>query len=95
MSDTNFPSDLGCVVCHHIFNGVRPVRLVVHEFDGSWGFYCGGVDHSQDETSQDFKWMRVAVLLERDKTVAVMAGLSRGEEAERIEVGKIWNISKI
>lgn len=93
-AESVFPAELGCVVCRHVFEGTRPVKLAAHELDGSWGFYCGDVDHSQDENTEDYKWMKVGLLIDRDDSISDLSSLSRGEEAERKEVGKPWVVTK-
>lgn len=94
-SESSFPEELGCVVCRHVFEGTRPVKLAAHELDGSWGFYCGDVDHSQDEDTEDYKWMKVGILIDRDVSISDLSSLPRGEEAERKRVGESWIVTKI
>lgn len=85
-----FPRDLGAVVCCHVFNGERSIRLVIHEDDGGWSFYCGEADHSTDEDTQDYRWISVGVLMDRDLRIIDTADLRRGFEAERESLSHPW-----
>lgn len=36
-------------VCMHVYDRVRPVKLITHERDGTWQILCGEYDH--DDTN--------------------------------------------
>ena len=85
-----FPHDLGAVVCCHVFNGDRSIRLVIHEDDGGWSFYCGEADHSTDDDPLVYRWISVGVLMDRDQSIVDTADLKRGFEAERESPSHPW-----
>jgi hypothetical protein len=72
-------------VCHHVFEGSRPIRLVVHE-DGDWQVLCG----EQHETGDRPRVVGLNHLLERDPGIAEVLDLKQDWEAERHAVGGPW-----
>lgn len=95
MSQPNFPRQLGCIVCSHVFDGSRPVLLIAHDRDDSWQFLCGGSDHGTDETAEDYHWVGVGHLLNRDPMLEAMSALPKGYEAERPSISDDWATSQI
>ena len=77
---------LGVVCCGYVFRRERSVRLVSHEEDG-WQFLCGGVDHFG---SKDGNLIMIRILLGFDPTLAEVADLPVGWEAERKDQGSSW-----
>jgi hypothetical protein len=43
---------LDAIVCEHIANKQRPVKLVFHNIDYSWEFMCGHADHTDFNKAQ-------------------------------------------
>ena len=43
---------LDAIVCEHIANKQRPVKLVFHNTDYSWEFMCGHDDHTDFNKAQ-------------------------------------------
>ena len=63
---------LNAIVCEHIANKQRPVKLVFHNYDYSWEFMCGHADHT------DFKKAQIIPLdnlLDQDKSLLVLKDL--------------------
>ena len=80
------PTNLGVIVCKHVFEASRPVLLIAHGAEG-WDFVCGGRDH---DGVDDFHLVGVGHLLDRDRTLNECADLPRGFEAERPSAGSSW-----
>ncbi|MBW8732977.1 MAG: hypothetical protein JF571_01460 [Asticcacaulis sp.] len=38
-------------ICHHVMEGSRPVKCVVHDTDGDWQVLCGEVDNDIDKAT--------------------------------------------
>ncbi len=79
------PHNLTSYVCSHVFEGTRPILLVVRE-DGDWMFMCGDTDHGPD----DCHVVGVGHLIDRDPTLEECADIPNGYEAERSAVGEPW-----
>lgn len=80
---------LGVCVCKHIFEDSRRVRLVLRYSDGDWGFFCGENDHDDQ-----FHWVGIEHLLERDPSLQAVSNLQKGYIAERTNVNTSWEIKK-
>ncbi len=37
------------LICKHVSEGERQVRLIMHERDGDWQIVCGEYDHGDDD----------------------------------------------
>jgi hypothetical protein len=72
-------------VCHHVFEGSQPIRLVAHE-DGDWQFLCGQ-EHAPGDGP---RVVGLNHLLKRDPSLGEILELHQGWEAERQEVGGPW-----
>lgn len=73
------------VVCGHVLNFERPIRLVVHHADGGWQFTCGGYDHPEDVS--DFGTVHIGRLLARQPSLSECLNLDRGRLAEASDGG--------
>ena len=72
-------------LCPHVFAGTHPVLLVVHE-GGDWQYLCGG-DHDPDSLPRVVCRTHV---LDSDPSLAALADLKEGWEAERTSVDAPW-----
>ena len=79
------PSNLGVIICSHVFEASRPILLVTHDSDG-WNFACGGTDHGDD----DFHNVGVGHLTSRDSGINDCADLQCGYIAERQDQSSPW-----
>jgi hypothetical protein len=77
-------------VCLHVLAGDRPVLYACRE-DGDLVLACGGEDHRQ--SADDWKVAHLGHALDRDTTVAEVADLPEGTQAERAAVGEPWILS--
>lgn len=84
----SFPQDMHhkAYVCHHVFNGSRPV-LLVSRADGDWCFLCGS-EHPQDASA--YKVVGIGHVLESDSSLLQLSDLPPEWEAERTEVDQEW-----
>lgn len=73
-------------VCGHVFEGSRPVLLVVRE-DGDWQLLCGGSHHAGEKP----RVVGLEHLLERDHRVREVMDLNEGWEAERSGGAAQWH----
>jgi hypothetical protein len=80
------PSNLGVIVCDHVFRASRSILLVAHVAEG-WNFACGQHDHRGTE---DFHNVGVGHLTARDPSVNECANLECGYVAERSSLGAAW-----
>lgn len=37
------------IMCGHVHDGTRPLRMIEHTPDGDWDFMCGAQDHDTQE----------------------------------------------
>ncbi|HZX79920.1 MAG TPA: hypothetical protein VFE72_03070 [Lysobacter sp.] len=79
------PRHLAVLICRHVFEHSRPVLLVRNQED-TWSLLCGGEDHGDE----DFCYVGVGHLLDRDPTLDACADLLQDHEAERSAVGGAW-----
>jgi hypothetical protein len=80
-----FLESKGCFACIHVLRG-DPVRLYVHELDGSLQFLCGAGGHGDD----DYAWVHAEHILANNRDMVDMPAVNFGFEAERDGVGKPW-----
>lgn len=85
-----FRNDFGVFCCPHIFRKEGPILLVIRDPDGKWKFLCG-----KDEDNNDLHHIGVGQLLQRDKTLDVMASLSMATGAKREDVLSDWEYIKL
>jgi hypothetical protein len=82
-----FPKDLGAVVQQTVLDGSKPARLVVHTEGGGWAIGDGLNDPNLPGASiATHIWHAI----ERNSSVASLAGLPPGHEANRSEPGDPW-----
>ncbi len=74
-------------ICDHVFDGKRPVRLVVHDRDGDWQLTCGEFDHDFSNA----KLICSACALDQFSEFAKHQALAPGFLAEWVEEG--WQIA--
>ena len=79
------PSDLGVVVCPHVFREERPI-LYVFRSEKRWQFLCGDVDHS----GSNGHLVGVGHLTDRDPSLNELADLEIGCGAERKGLDDEW-----
>lgn len=84
--------NLKTYVCTHVFDGTKPVLLVVHDKDGDWSFVCG---EPHENSAEAYRVVGVGHLTFRDPTLNECADLPAGFEAERSAVGRQWMRTKI
>ena len=80
------PSNLGVIVCDHVFRASRPILLVAHDAEG-WDFVCGQHDHSGVD---GFHNVGVGHLVGRDPSINECADLECGYIAARSSQGAMW-----
>lgn len=86
-----FPQDLGAVVLRDVLSGRAPALQVVHFDDGYWGISDGHHVPSAKNLEPTHIWHVVG----RDRTLAELATLPPGHQADRDHVGEPWVISPI
>jgi hypothetical protein len=87
--DDRFPDDLGAVVMHSILDGRRPALQVVHFEDGTWGV----ADAIDTPTERNMTATHLRHVLDRDPTIAELATMGPGYQADRDVVDDAWLIS--
>ena len=78
-------SEIGVLICPHIFERTKPVLLVAREY-GDLMFLCGA-EHSENEK---FHVVGLNHLLDHDPTLREVSDIEEGYEAERQSVGDPW-----
>ena len=73
-------------VCHHVFDGSRPI-LLVSRADGDWCFLCGGFH--QDNAS-DYRVVGIGHVVDSDKSLDELHDLPVDWEAERQDMHSAW-----
>ena len=89
MSDEHDKGGARGIICHHSLTGTRPVGLVLHHLDGTWGFIC------DDENAHHGNADELSVICSHCAFGQFVAGLQRedvppGHEAERPDKGSRW-----
>ena len=68
------------LVCEHILQAERSIKLVVHHSDGMWQFACGDYDHATDAAGVG--GVCIAHLIDRQPDVQSCLDLEPGFLAE-------------
>ena len=85
-----FPATLGAVVQRTVLHQVEPARLVVHDLDGDWAIGDGVNDPNLPDACMATHIAHVVAL---DPTLATLASLPPGHQAERGSPADEWQIS--
>jgi hypothetical protein len=83
-------SELLCIVCPHVFARERPVRVLIHHYDGSWQAVCGERDHRED--CGDFHPVGLNHIIDRQSDMRQFEGLRTSTIAEYTTDG--WQVSR-
>lgn len=83
-----FPASLGAVVHRTVLNGVEPAREVIHADDRSWLVGDGGVNGPNQPNAAVVSHTLHAI--ERNSSIAQLAGMPRGRIATRSSPGSRW-----
>ena len=83
-----FPQDLGAVVMPSVLSGKAPALQVVHFESGHWGI-ADGVGNPNRNLEATHIWHVIGT----DRTLAELATLPPGHQADRDRVGEPWVIS--
>ncbi len=86
-----FPPDLVAVVMRDVLSGKAPALQVVHFDDGNWGVADG--HHAPSERNLDVAHIRH--VLELDESLAGLATLPPGYQADRDAPGQPWVVLPI
>jgi hypothetical protein len=78
-----------CLVCPHVLDDERPVRVLIHHGDGTWQAVCGESDHATD--FNDFQTVCVRHLFDRQKNLLECEAMGQDYIAEW-EGGR-WKVS--
>jgi len=87
--DDTFPARLGVAVMHTVLNGEMPALQVVHAAEDWWGV-ADGVNSPNGHASTTAHMQHV---LELDPTLAELATLAPGFQADRDDVESPWVVS--
>ena len=85
-----FPATLGAVVQRTVLHQAEPARLVVHDLDGDWAIGDGVNDPNLPGACIA---THIAHVLALDPTLAPLASLPPGHQAERGSPAGEWQIS--
>jgi hypothetical protein len=83
-------SELLCIVCPHVFADERPVRVLIHHYDGSWQAVCGERGHRED--CGDFQAIGLNHIVDRQPEILQFEDLSSSTIAEHTPEG--WQVSR-
>jgi hypothetical protein len=87
--NNRFPDDLGAVVMNSVLDGHRPALQVVHFETGDWGV----ADGTATPRVRNLTATHLRHVLDRDPTLAELATMEPGYQADRDAVGEPWLIS--
>ncbi len=87
--DGKFPQSLGAVVQQTVLDGRVPALYVGHSPDNDWVVYDGVSDPDADGAVVA---VHISHVVDRDPTLAELATLPVGYEADREAVGAPWII---
>jgi hypothetical protein len=87
--DDKFPARLGVAVMHTVLNGEMPALQVVHAAE-DWWRVADGVNSPNGDASTTAHMQHV---LELDPTLAELATLAPGFQADRDDVESPWVVS--
>jgi len=82
------PQNLATFTTAHVMERGLPILLAVHDHDGDWQFHWGG-----SVTRADCKVVCLEEVFLLDPSIAAVADLPRGWQAERTAVGQPWTPS--
>jgi len=82
-------TEIASVVCPHVFANTRPVRLLIHNGDGTWQATCGERDHTDD--CSDFQVVGVNHLFARQSDISTFETLGPDHIAELSD--GCWTVS--
>jgi hypothetical protein len=85
-----FPATLGAVVQRTVLDRIEPARLVLHDIDGDWAIGDGANDPNLPNACIA---THIAHVLTLDPTIAGLATLPPGHQAERETPADEWQIS--
>jgi hypothetical protein len=86
-----FPRALGAVVMRNVLSGSSPALQVVHFDDGYWGV----ADGHHVPSSRNLEPTHIWHVLEMDASLAELATLPPGRQADREALGEPWVVSPI
>jgi hypothetical protein len=86
MDSSNFAkselmTETTAIVCEHVFNAERDIKVVIRHRDGVWQLVCGEHDHPED--CGNFEVVGLEHLIERQPNLIEVADLGRGRLAEQ------------
>ncbi|MBB4840023.1 hypothetical protein HNP52_003115 [Sphingomonas kyeonggiensis] len=82
-------AEIRCLVCPHVLAGTRPVRVMIHHWDGDWQAVCGEWDHSP--ANDDFDVICISHLFDRQPDLGGLRMLAPEHIAERVD--DEWQVS--
>ena len=85
----SFPQDLGAVVMRNVLSGEAAALQVVHFEDGYWGV----ADGRRLPSTRNLEATHIWHVISADRTIAELATLPPGHQADRDRVGAPWVIS--
>ncbi len=85
-------SDQSALICEHIFNKLRDVKLVIYETDGALELLCGESDH---DGGNSYYWVCIGHVFFDDPTLRHIPAIPIGCEAERSRKGSEWLITAL
>ncbi len=83
-------TDEMCVVCSHVFNGERPVKILIHSAAGGWRAVCGGADHEAHAESETALMIDMSALIQRQPHLSEVGAVGPGELA--LWRNGAWNV---
>jgi hypothetical protein len=82
----------GVIVCEHVIDNIRPIKMIVHNHDETWEFMCGEIDHHD---FIDSNVVGLNHLIKFDQSILPVKKLPVGCIAERERVDCDWEYSEI
>jgi hypothetical protein len=89
--EDQFPENLGAAVHKSVLSGRRPALQVIHGEDGAWGV-ADAIDQPDDE---NLEAAHIWHVIEYNPSVATLATLAPGYQADRRDVGEPWVMSPL
>lgn len=86
-----FPENLGAAVHKSVLIGRRPALQVIHDEEGAWGV-ADAIDEPNDE---NLEAAHIWHVIQYNPSVATLATLPPGHQADRQDVGEPWVTSPL
>lgn len=80
------------LICTHVINGERPVRLIQHSPAGDWDFMCGEDDHVAENPADDYRVVCTCCAMKTVHLPSYVTGMPAAHHAEFDPKTEKWTV---